>query len=59
MPIYFKGTEQITLRAEVEDKTLLGIAKALYAHSLKFKDADTPWHWCYWKIAKASGPGER
>ncbi|RGE41332.1 hypothetical protein DZC30_18660 [Comamonas testosteroni] len=61
MPIYFKDTEHITLRAEpeVEDKTLLGIAKALYAHSLKFKDADTPWECCFWNIAKASGPGER
>ena len=61
MPIYFKGTEQITLRAEpeVEDKTLLGIAKALYARSLKFKEADSPWGHCFWKIAKASGPDER
>ena len=59
-PIYFKDSA-ITLRAEkdVEDKTLVGIAKALFAHALKMKDADNTWSHNFWSIARAYGPGER
>ncbi|KGH23602.1 hypothetical protein [Comamonas thiooxydans] len=60
-PIVFNDSSYITLRAqeEVEDKTLLGIVKALYQHSLQLKNADSPWGHCFWRIAKVSGPGER